>query len=328
MTNERDSDLIEVPDDIAAIIAGNDPDATALAPTETAPAPTETAPTYEAPATPDVPEWFQDVDPAARAAVVQRAIESLTPEERNNLPIVQETARTVQQTTQQQVQHQSQAEQQAAIRDAELQQAASEVKDSLKVNLHPDSELDIDHLIDGIVVPAAQAAYHDMMAANIEEGLKAVMNYLGIQEIPAAAIQAIDACTDYAGVIAVYCKMMAEKGFDLGVIAQKGNADKTSAADKAALTARYKSWGIAQAAKDGRLRISRDDEGLYAELLNSAPPALGSGAVMAGGDELSQEEFDRAVENADYMEQLLSNPSKKAAWDRAIAEALQPATGG
>ncbi len=323
MTNENElpTDLIEVSDDIAALINGTDPDIATPAPTDITPASPAT-PAESTPPSADVPEWFQDVDPSARAAVVQRALEALSPEERNSIPLVQEVARNASANTAAQVQGYQSAEQQQALRDNAFDAAVGPVVDEIRINLHPESTIDITSLVVNNIVPATEARYHDMMAANIEQGLKATMNYLGITEIPAATMQRIAQAQDYGGVIDAYGRLMAERGFDLGRIAEKGNLEQNAKVDKAAMTARYKSWGIAQAAKDGRLRISKDDEGLYAELINDTPVPLGSGAVAGGGDDLSQEEFNQAVADPDYQEKLLSNPAKKAAWDRAIADAM------
>ncbi len=321
-SNQNPTDLVEVSDDIAAIIAGTPlPDES---PTAITPAPETTPEVTPAPETPTpeaLPEWFPDVAPDKRVAAVQRQIDALSPEERNALPAIQQTAQGVHQQTTAQVLAQAQAQQQAQTQYVQLQANANEAVDYIKANLHPDSGLDVDAAVETIKLPV-QAEYHDLMAANIEGGLKGTLELLGVQQLPAATIAAITAAPDYGAVIRAYGDFFANRGFELGRLAERNTATQTTETDKAVLTARYKNWGIAQAVKDGRLRIAKDDEGLYAELINDTPVPLGQGSASGGGDDLSQEEFEKAVADSDYYDQLQSNPAKKAAWDRAIAGAM------
>ncbi len=325
-SNSNPTDLVEVSDDIAALINGTPlPDETAPSPTAVTPA-TEATPSTPAPETAltqadNVPEWFNDVPVEQRAAAAQRIIDALTPEQRNSLPAIQQTAQGVYQQTAAQVQAQLQGQQQAQYQYQQLAADANEAVDYIKANLHPESGLDVDAAVATIKMPI-QAEYHDLMAANIEQGLKGTLGLLGVQNLPDATLAAIAAAPDYGSVIRAYGDFFANRGFELGRLAERNTATQTTETDKAVLTARYKNWGIAQAVKDGRLRIAKDAEGMYAELINDTPVPLGNGSASGGGDDLSQEEFEKAVADSDYYDQLQSNPAKKAAWDRAIAGAM------
>jgi len=324
---DNPSALVEVSDELAALINGTELPEAPTAPTETTPAPTAVTPVDPTPlpatSTDATPEWFADVPEDQRAGVVQRLIDALPEDKRNSLPAIQQTARNASQAAAQSVQQQTQQQIAQGQRDAELTAAASNFAGDLVANLHPDSQLDVEAGLNN-VIQVAQAQYHDSMAGSIEQGLFGTLGLLGVQEIPAATVAAISAAPDYGSVIRIYGDFFANRGFELGKIAQKNDAGVVSDADKAVLTARYKQWGIAQAAKDGRLRLGKDEDGFYATLVNEVPPTLGSTAdAGTAAGEITQEEFDSIIGDVDKYDAFMANPANKARWQRALASVGQ-----
>ena len=157
-------------------------------------------------------------------------------------------------------------------------------------------------------------------------GLGAAFKQYGITNIPQEVQQRVNAVdpsdpANFAEVIYHYAGFLLSQGAEAGKRLQSDASAASSEADRIAMKARSKNEALGELAKGGRVRIGRDTEGLFAELINNDAPAI-TGDAPAGAVVVDDAEWELAQRDPDAWDRMMADPGKRAYIDGQLAASL------
>ena len=139
--------------------------------------------------------------------------------------------------------------------------------------------------------PTAQTAkaYHDLAYSHgfttagteMTAGFDRVLAELKIGGLPNEVVRAVKAAPGLPDQIHVLGRWLANVAYEAGQETVKRSGTVVSEAEQIVMKSRLRHEAIAQAAKDGKLRIAKDDEGFYAEFIKDNTPPVLSGVASA-----------------------------------------------
>lgn len=334
MTNENTDTLevtsVEVPEELNDLFDFSEP-ATEVPPAEqppaAAPPPQTEAPPApqdgQAPSSPtaaqepsEVEKLLANIPEEQRTAVLDGLLAKLPPEERAKLGTVDEIVRDVaaQAAEQGRVQGQTRAarvDHDKAINDAWEALFPPQSDESIRANRQRYEE--------------AVAAKHsrtvlDTVTSTLWDSLRALNKIEGQPEVSPQMQQRLQQARSPQEYVSTVAAIIDAYAFNQGKEAAKAESSRESKANEALTKKRLYDEALMDAAKNGRVRIGKDNEGLFAEYVKDdlPPPIGGEAAAIAGG--ITQERFERLMQDQDAYEK--ATEQERAEVNRLMAEAL------
>jgi hypothetical protein len=199
--------------------------------------------------------------------VAERFLESLTPEQRTQMPTLVNLVNTAYETaatqTQQQILEANNEDTREQMRAAEASQLYDDImqgavsSDVLPARLETYGEVAAD---------TRQAEIND----DIQEAIWAQARLLGLQQIPGDVINRAAAANSWGEALQTYSDYFIRTAYDAGVNAGQGRTGSAQQADAVVDRERIRAEYLAELQSAGRLK-------------SSSPPSLGESAGVAGG---------------------------------------------
>ena len=293
----------------------------------------ETPETPETPVTPETPETptprvpplFAEVtDPAERKALIEDAIAALPPEERAGLKGVDELVRGAHAVGQQRGAQTAREQLESdGTEQQRIEAAETFIERAREFGSSPDFKWENEI---ANVEEYAGKQRQSVIVNAMSRGIGAAFREVGITDFPDSLKQRLNSVdpsnpANFAEVIYPYVQYALAIGVEGGKRLQSESQAAQSEADAIATRARLQNEALGNLAKNGRIRISRDAEGMFAALINDTPPVV-TGDVPAGAVVVDEAEWELAMRDSDAYDRMMADPGKRAFIESLTAEAV------
>ncbi len=284
-----------------------------------APETPETPVVPEAPS-PRVPALFADVtDPAERKALLEDAIASMSPAERAQLRGVDEVINQAHQMGQRAgAANAISRAQQEGDQEALVEAAETFIERAREYGASPEFKWEDE--IANVEQHAGNQRQNDLVAS-FRRGIGNTFQQYGVTSFPQELTDRLNGEQDFGSMLSHYLHFAVSVGAEAGKKLQSDTYAAQSEADRIAMKARTKNEALGELAKDGRIRIGRDTEGLFAQLVSSDAPAI-EGSTPTGATTVDEAEWELAMRDPDAYDRLMADPGKRAFIESLTAEAV------
>lgn len=244
---------------------------------------------------PPVPAWWEGVKDEDRPAVVDAVLRSLKPEDLAKVPSFRETIDRTAQDAARQGAESVQRQTLSAQETQRISQTAASLAQRVGDLLPTSSGINLVDELDGY----AEAVAHGVYGLDVEPSLLGVLGRVAgitrIDQLPAAAKQAYQQAQSFEQRVQVLGYLIANTAHNAGKQAAGTGSATATKADEAVREAATRAKILAELKANGQLR---DD----------TPPAIGQGLTGGVAGEISEDDFNRIMNNPDEYDKAMANP--------------------